>query len=64
VVTALDPISLPGGYPSLLGPDDDERARASFGDNLGRLLAAKRRYDPGNMFASAIPALLGSAGVR
>ncbi|MET0416316.1 MAG: FAD-binding oxidoreductase, partial [Actinoplanes sp.] len=30
VVSALDPIALPGGYPNLLGPDDDERARASF----------------------------------
>jgi FAD/FMN-containing dehydrogenase len=59
VVRALDPIALPGGYPNLLGPDDDERARASYGGNLGRLLAAKRRYDPDNVFASAVPALVG-----
>jgi FAD/FMN-containing dehydrogenase len=58
VVTALDPIALPGGYPNLLGPDDDERARASFGDNLDRLLAAKKRYDPDNTFSSAVPGLL------
>lgn len=57
VATALDPVALPGAYPNLLGPGDDERARASFAGNLGRLLAAKRRYDPGNVFASAIPAL-------
>ncbi|MFC7534180.1 FAD-binding oxidoreductase [Actinoplanes sp. GCM10030250] len=59
VVTALDPIALPGGYPNLLGPEEDERARASYGANLDRLLRAKRRYDPGNVFASAVPALIG-----
>jgi hypothetical protein len=58
VVTALDPVALPGGYPNLLGPGEDERARASFGANLDRLLAAKRAYDPDNVFASAVPALL------
>jgi FAD/FMN-containing dehydrogenase len=58
VVEALDPVALPGGYPSLLGPETDERARESFGGNLPRLLAAKRRYDPDNVFASAIPALV------
>jgi len=26
---------------------------------LGRLLAAERRYDPDNVFASAVPSLLG-----
>ncbi len=57
VVAALDPVSLPGGYPNLLGPDDDARARDSFAGNLDRLLAAKRRYDPDGVF-SAIPALL------
>lgn len=58
VVHALDPVALPGGYPNLLGPDDDHRARDSFGANLGRLLAAKRRYDPENIFSSAVPALV------
>jgi FAD/FMN-containing dehydrogenase len=57
VAAALDPVSLPGGYPNLLGPDDDARARDSFGGNLGRLLAAKRTYDPDSVF-SAIPALV------
>ncbi|WP_328473606.1 FAD-binding oxidoreductase [Actinoplanes sp. NBC_00393] len=58
VVAALDPVALPGGYPNLLGPEEDERARASYGPNLDRLLAAKRAYDPDNVFASAVPALL------
>jgi FAD/FMN-containing dehydrogenase len=57
VARALDPIALPGAYPNLLGPDDDRRARASYGPNLTRLLAAKRHYDPDNVF-SAVPALL------
>jgi FAD/FMN-containing dehydrogenase len=57
VVHALDPVALPGAYPNLLGPDDDRRARDSYGPNLGRLLAAKRHYDPDLVF-SAVPALL------
>jgi len=59
VVTALDPVALPGAYPNLLGPEHEDRARDSYGGNLGRLLAAKRRYDPDNVFASAVPSLLG-----
>ncbi len=58
VVRSLDPVALPGGYPNLLGPDDEARARDSYGANLSRLLAAKRHYDPDNVFASVIPALL------
>jgi hypothetical protein len=57
VAEALDPMARPGGYPNLLGPDDDARARDSFGANLGRLLELKRRYDPDNAF-SAIPTLV------
>jgi FAD/FMN-containing dehydrogenase len=56
VVHALDPVSLPGAYPNLLGPAEDARARDSYGPNLGRLLAAKHHYDPDGVF-SAVPAL-------
>jgi FAD/FMN-containing dehydrogenase len=59
VVTALDPVALPGGYPNLLGPEHGDRSRDSYGGNLARLLAAKRRYDPDDVFASAVPSLLG-----
>jgi FAD/FMN-containing dehydrogenase len=47
--------ALPGGYPNLLGKDDLDRARQSFGGNAARLMEIKRRYDPDNVFSSAIP---------
>jgi hypothetical protein len=47
--------ALPGGYPNLLGRDDADRAASSYGGNAERLINAKRRYDPGNVFCSAIP---------
>jgi FAD/FMN-containing dehydrogenase len=57
VVTALDPVALPGGYPNLLGPEHEDRSRESYGGNLDRLLAAKRHYDPDNVFSSVVPSL-------
>jgi hypothetical protein len=47
--------ALPGGYANLLGGDDPERAAKSYGPNAERLIKAKRRYDPDNIFSSAIP---------
>ncbi|MFO1111802.1 MAG: FAD-binding oxidoreductase [Bradyrhizobium sp.] len=47
--------AFPGGYPNLLGRDERERAALSFGPNAARLMRAKRRYDPDNVFGSAIP---------
>jgi FAD/FMN-containing dehydrogenase len=47
--------ALPGGYPNLLGKNDSSRAARSYGVNAERLIAAKRRYDPDNVFSSAIP---------
>jgi FAD/FMN-containing dehydrogenase len=46
---------LPGGYPNLLGEGETERAVQSYGSNAEWLIKAKRRYDPDNVFASAIP---------
>jgi FAD/FMN-containing dehydrogenase len=46
--------ALPGGYANLLGPDDHDQIAHAYGPNAGRLLAAKNRYDPDNVF-SAIP---------
>jgi Berberine and berberine like len=52
---ALGAAALPGGYPNLLAGGDPERAVKSYGGNAGRLIRAKRRYDPDNVFRSAIP---------
>jgi FAD/FMN-containing dehydrogenase len=54
---ALEPEALPGGYPNLLGPDDQARVDRAYGPNAERLLAVKARYDPGGTFAaSGLPA--------
>lgn len=47
--------ALPGGYPNFLGRDEQDRATMSYGGNAERLIQAKRRYDPDNVFSSAIP---------
>jgi hypothetical protein len=52
---ALHEAALPGGYPNLLVADDAERVAKSYGPNVERLMAAKRCYDPDNVFSSAIP---------
>jgi FAD/FMN-containing dehydrogenase len=47
--------ALPGGYPNFLTNRDADRAASSYGGNAKRLIEAKRRYDPDNVFSSAIP---------
>jgi FAD/FMN-containing dehydrogenase len=47
--------ALPGGYPNLLAAGDSDRIARSYGPNAERLIKAKRRYDPDNIFRSAIP---------
>jgi hypothetical protein len=54
VATNLAPHALPGGYPNLLGPTDDEQIAHAFGANTNRLRAAKNHFDPNGVF-SAIP---------
>lgn len=55
LLQALDAIALPGGYPNLLVGENRERVAKSYGCNAGRLIEAKRYYDPDNIFHSAIP---------
>ncbi|RJQ81017.1 FAD-binding oxidoreductase [Pseudonocardiaceae bacterium YIM PH 21723] len=53
----LAPHALPGGYPNLLGPDDQEQAAAAYGPNTARLRAVKARVDPDGVFtATPLPA--------
>ena len=47
--------ALPGGYPNLLTAEDSDRVARGYGRNAERLIKAKRRYDPDNVFRSAIP---------
>jgi FAD/FMN-containing dehydrogenase len=56
---AFAPMALPGGYPNFLAGDDPDRVAKSYGPNAGRLIAAKRRYDPDNIFNSANPLPVG-----
>jgi FAD/FMN-containing dehydrogenase len=56
----FDATAFSGGYANLLGPDAVDRAAESYGPNAARLAAAKRHYDPDNLFRSAIPLPLSS----
>ncbi len=47
---ALHPHSLPGGYVNFMMDEGQERVQATYGDNYARLAAAKKQYDPGNLF--------------
>jgi FAD/FMN-containing dehydrogenase len=44
------PFSTGGVYVNFLTADESERVRAAYGGNYERLRAAKRRYDPANLF--------------
>jgi hypothetical protein len=51
---SFEAIALPGAYPNLIATGDD-RVVKSYGRNVKQLIEAKRRYDPDNVFFSAIP---------
>ena len=47
---ATHPHSAGGAYVNFMMNEGDERVRASYGENYGRLAAAKATYDPANTF--------------
>jgi FAD/FMN-containing dehydrogenase len=47
---AMAPYSEAGGYINFMDSDDTNRVQANYGNNYARLVEAKRKYDPGNLF--------------
>lgn len=47
---ATAPHSEPGGYVNFMAEDDEGRVQDNYGGSYERLAAAKRRYDPDNLF--------------
>jgi FAD/FMN-containing dehydrogenase len=47
---AIAPHSEPGGYVNFAAADDQSKVADNYGANWPRLQAAKRRYDPDNLF--------------
>jgi hypothetical protein len=48
---AVHPFNLAGAYPNFMMDDEGTaRLKASYGGNYDRLVEAKRKYDPGNLF--------------
>jgi hypothetical protein len=48
---AVQPHSTDGGYINFMMEEGDGRIRAIYGDNYGRLVALKGKYDPQNFFS-------------
>ncbi|WP_198157523.1 FAD-binding oxidoreductase [Methylobacterium nodulans] len=48
----LNPLSTRGGYPSVLGLDSHDRARAFYGEAIEALTVIKRKYDLENRFSA------------
>jgi len=47
---ALHPHSMGGAYVNMMMEEGDERIRATYRGNYGRLAQVKRKYDPDNLF--------------
>ncbi|HXH97106.1 MAG TPA: FAD-binding oxidoreductase [Gaiellaceae bacterium] len=47
---AIAPYSLGGAYSNFIGDEGQDRARAAYRDNYGRLQQVKSKYDPQNLF--------------
>jgi FAD/FMN-containing dehydrogenase len=48
----LAPMSLPGGYPNLLGPHALDQIAQAYGHNISRLQGVKHRFDPDGFFSA------------
>jgi hypothetical protein len=48
--TALHPYGSGGAYVNFMMDEGQDRVKATYGDNVERLVAAKRKYDPDNLF--------------
>lgn len=46
----LEPYSSGGVYVNVLGVEGEDRVRAAYGPNYGRLASLKNKYDPTNLF--------------
>jgi FAD binding domain/Berberine and berberine like len=47
---AVHPYSMGGAYVNFMGDEGEDRVRASYRENYDRLVEAKRKYDPDNVF--------------
>ncbi|MEP7177673.1 MAG: FAD-binding oxidoreductase [Pseudonocardiales bacterium] len=47
---AIEPYVSGGAYSNFMGADDPDHGEIAYGTTLGRLQAAKARWDPGNLF--------------
>jgi FAD/FMN-containing dehydrogenase len=47
---ALHPYSAGGAYVNFMMDEGEERIKATYGDNYGRLVTIKNKYDPNNLF--------------
>ena len=47
---AMRPFAEQTVYVNLLGTDEQQRVRDAYGDNFGRLVESKRKWDPENLF--------------
>jgi FAD/FMN-containing dehydrogenase len=47
---AIHPHNAEGGYVNFMAGDDQDRVRANYRGNYGRLAAIKAQYDPANLF--------------
>jgi hypothetical protein len=46
----MAPFSIGAEYVNNLGEEGEDRVRAAYGENYGRLVSLKDRYDPSNFF--------------